>query len=414
MEFKFPDVGEGIHEGVIVTWLKEPGDEIKEDEPICEVETDKAVVEIPSPADGILGKRFHEVGETVHVGEVLVEIETGEATEAPSEEPIKEEAKPEEQDSANVVGSLEDADDLKEEKLDLTSKSTTKASESIKALPYVRRLATDLNVDLESVKASGKNGEITVEDIKAAANLANPKTTNKPSVTISNPEYGNERSEDLSPMRKAIAKNMMASQSSSAQLTHFDEIYMDSLAERRAKEKPQAEEKGIKLTYLAYIIEAVIKACEEFEQFNAAYDTTNEKLLIKEYYNVGVAVDTEAGLIVPVIKNAEKLSVLGIAEQITELAGKARDRKLKPEDMKDSTFTVTNYGSIGGKFATPILNPPNLISIGLGRFDKKLELVEGQLTEHTVLPLSLTYDHQIIDGADAARFVNKLKELLEQ
>ena len=409
MEFKFPDVGEGIHEGVIVTWLKEPGDEIKEDEPICEVETDKAVVEIPSPAAGILSKRFHEVGETVNVGEVLVEIDTG---EEPTQE--KQEEAPE-QDSANVVGSLEDADNIQEEELDLSKKPSDAKTQTVKVLPYVRRLATDLGVDLNTIKGTGNNGEITKDDVKNAASLASPEqnTETPPTAAISNPQYGNEREEQLSPMRKAIAKNMMASQSASAQLTHFDEIYMDSLAEKRAKEKPQAEEKGIKLTYLPYIIEAVIKACEEFEQFNAAYDHKNQKLVIKEYYNVGVAVDTEAGLVVPVVKNAEKLSVLGLAEAVNDLAGKARDRKLKPDEMQGSTFTVTNFGSIGGKFATPILNYPNLISIGLGRFDKKLELVDGQPVERTVLPLSLTYDHQIIDGADAARFVNKLKELLE-
>jgi pyruvate dehydrogenase E2 component (dihydrolipoamide acetyltransferase) len=413
MEFKFPDVGEGIHEGVIVTWLKEPGDAIKEDEPICEVETDKAVVEIPSPAAGTLGKRFHEVGETVNVGEVLVEIITEEKIQTNQSETIQEEVKQEPADSGNVVGALVDADTIKDEILDLTSKPSKQQSNKIQALPYVRRMATDLDVDLNTIKGTGSNGEITIEDVKSSIGNISSNKDKKPSAEINTPQYGNEREEDLSQMRKAIAKNMMASKSASAQLTHFDEIYVDKLGEVRAQQKPLAEEKGIKLTYLPFIIEGVIKACEEFEIFNAAYDSQNQKLVVKEYYNIGIAVDTEGGLVVPVIKNAEKLSILGLAEAITDLATKAKDKKLKLEDMKDSTITITNYGSIGGKFATPILNYPNLVSIGLGRFEKKLELVEGIPTERTILPLSMTYDHQIIDGADAARFVNKVKEILE-
>lgn len=416
MEFKFPDVGEGIHEGVIVTWLKEIGEEVDEDEPIVEVETDKAVVEIPSPAKGKIKKRYHEVGDTVNVGEVLVEFEVEGQAQKEVEQNEEDKEETQEADSTGVVGALEDADSIQEEKLDLSSQTTNKEenSNAIKALPFVRKFAEELNIDLNTIKPSGKNGEITIEDVKAKLQIHTQSQPKQTSTTkFSTPEYGKETKEKLTPIRKAIATNMTASLSHTAQLTHFDEVIFDNTIKKREADKPESESKGIKLSFLPYIIEAIKLALKDFPTFNASFDEQNEEIVIKDYINLGVAVDTDAGLMVPVIKNIENLDKYEIAKQINDLAERARIRKLKPEEMRDSTITITNYGSIGGTFATPILNYPNLVNIGIGRSYSKLVLEDGKPKEITILPISLTYDHQIIDGANAARFTNKLKEILE-
>jgi pyruvate dehydrogenase E2 component (dihydrolipoamide acetyltransferase) len=435
MIFNFPDVGEGIHEGVIVTWLKKVGDEIKEDEPIVEVETDKAVVEIPSPTSGKLTKIYYEVGQTAIVHTPLCDIQTANEatnntitpTEAPTTEKTAEAA-----DSGNVVGSLEDADSIPKsnfDPLDFSSYqagSTPNTTNSLatnsepKILPKIRKLATDLKVDLTKVTATGQNNTVTEQDII----LASQKSTTDSTATISKEsapkfkfslsEYGSERVEPLTTVRKAIANNMMNSFKYSAQVTHSDDLIVTALVAKREAMKPEAESKGVKLTFLSFITQAILKTLQEpdFNKLNASYDFENQNIIYHDFINLGVAVDTEHGLIVPVIKNAEKMDLWTIAESIVELAEKAKNKKVSLEDIKDSTITITNYGSIGGKYATPVLNYPNLINIGIGKFDQKVSVIDGQIHTDTVLPLSLTYDHQIIDGAEAARFVNRLQENL--
>jgi pyruvate dehydrogenase E2 component (dihydrolipoamide acetyltransferase) len=206
---------------------------------------------------------------------------------------------------------------------------------------------------------------------------------------------------------------MIQSFAFTAQVTHFQEIDVTNLVKKREIMKPESESKNIKLTFLAFILEALIKTLNEFPKFNASYDHINQNLIIKQYINLGIAVDTENGLMVPVIKNAEKLDIWELATGITDLAEKAKNKKIELADLKDSTITITNFGSIGGKFATPILNYPNLANIGIGKFENQLHMNEnGQIETKTICPLSITYDHQIIDGAETARFTNYLAKIL--
>ncbi len=436
MIFNFPDVGEGIHEGVIVTWLKKVGDEIKEDEPIVEVETDKAVVEIPSPTSGKLTKIYYEVGQTAIVHTPLCDIQTvneAEAAPASTTSPANPTASAtpavQPADSGNVVGSLEDADSMPKSNFDpldfssyqsgntIKSTNPTATSTEPKILPKIRKLATDLKVDLSKVTATGANNTVTEQDVLALTNSnQNLQTTKEalPKFKFSLSEYGTERVEPLTTVRKAIASNMMNSFKYSAQVTHSDDLVVTALVAKRESMKPEAEAKGVKLTFLSFIIEAILKTLKEseFQKLNASYDFVNQNLIYHDFINLGVAVDTEHGLIVPVIKNVEKLDIWAIAQNIVDLAEKAKNKKVALEDIKDSTITVTNYGSIGGKYATPVLNYPNLINIGIGKFDQKVSYIDGQIRTDTILPLSLTYDHQIIDGAVAARFVNRLQENL--
>lgn len=446
MIFNFPDVGEGIHEGVIVTWLKKVGDEIKEDEPIVEVETDKAVVEIPSPTSGKLTKIYYEVGQTAIVHTPLCDIQTvneAEAAPASTTSPANPAASPTPSvnpnetkppaDSGNVVGSLEDADSMPKSNFDPLDFSSYQSGNTIKStnptatntepkiLPKIRKLATDLKVDLSKVIATGANNTVTEQDVILASQKNTTDSTTVittkdalPKFKFSLSEYGTERVEPLTTVRKAIASNMMNSFKYSAQVTHSDDLVVTTLVAKRESMKPEAEAKGVKLTFLSFIIEAILKTLKEseFQKLNASYDFVNQNLIYHDFINLGVAVDTEHGLIVPVIKNVEKLDIWAIAQNIVDLAEKAKNKKVSLEDIKDSTITITNYGSIGGKYATPVLNYPNLINIGIGKFDQKVSYIDGQIHTDTFLPLSLTYDHQIIDGAVAARFVNRLQENL--
>jgi len=372
MQFKFPDVGEGIHEAKIVHINVKSGDHIKKDDVICEVETDKSVVEIPAPFDGVIKEIPHQIGDEIKVGDTLLEYETEQAT---NKQTVNEETPKKE---GNVVGSLDDADDTNFD-LDFSNYEANKSAAPEKTLDRASLEKTSIEEPSE-IKT---DKEITT--------------------------YQNSSIEELSSTRKAIAKNMRETKSNSVTVTHFDEIICDSIIEKREALKKA----GIKVSYLSLIIEAYCKTLKEFPKFNATYHQTDEKLEIFKDINMAVAVDSEKGLMVPVIKNCENLNAEGINEAIIELANKAKEGKLQISDMQNSTVCITNYGSIGGKFATPVLNPGNLINLGIGRMEEKICFHDNHLHSHPYIPVSLSYDHQIIDGADAARFLNKLGEFID-
>jgi len=372
MQFKFPDVGEGIHEAKIVHINVKSGDHIKKDDVICEVETDKSVVEIPAPFDGVIKEIPHQIGDEIKVGDTLLEYETEQAT---NKQTVNEETPKKE---GNVVGPLDAADDTNFD-LDFSNYEANKSAAPEKTLDRASLEKTSIEEPSE-IKT---DKEITT--------------------------YQNSSIEELSSTRKAIAKNMRETKSNSVTVTHFDEIICDSIIEKREALKKE----GIKVSYLSLIIEAYCKTLKEFPKFNATYHQTDEKLEIFKDINMAVAVDSEKGLMVPVIKNCENLNAEGINEAIIELANKAKEGKLQISDMQNSTVCITNYGSIGGKFATPVLNPGNLINLGIGRMEEKICFHDNHLHSHPYIPVSLSYDHQIIDGADAARFLNKLGEFID-
>jgi pyruvate dehydrogenase E2 component (dihydrolipoamide acetyltransferase) len=404
-EFKFPDIGEGITEGEIVEWLVKEGDYVEEHQAVGKIETDKAVAEIPSPARGYILKINHKPGETVKVGEVLFIIGDRKEILQKKEKPVVKSA---------VVGYLEEAPEISDERVALKKLQEalpTKESDQILAMPATRKLANDLGIDLAKITGSGKEGRITEEDVKNAKGIEIPE----PEIKIEKKFdfYGYIEHIPLKGVRKSIAKKMIESVTHAAHVTHIDEADVTQLWHIREREKKIAEMKGIHLTFLPFIVKAIVHALKDFPFVNSGLDEENQEIILKKYYNIGIAVDTEDGLIVPVVKEADAKSILEISKEIDELAKKARERKLDLQDMKGGTFTITNIGSIRGIFATPIINYPEAAILALGRIYDKL-VVEGEkVYKKKVLPLSLSFDHRIFDGAYAAKFVDIVVKHLE-
>ena len=398
-EFKFPDVGEGITEGEIVKWFVKEGDEVKEHQALGEIETDKAIVEMPSPYSGIVLKIAIKEGDTVKVGDILVVI--GEKGEKLAE--VKEEIKKEpEVKPAGVVGYLEEAP---EEEIKPTS-------QEVLATPAVRKLAKELNVDLSTIKGSGPGGRITEDDLKKPKK-ADEEEAPGLKVTRKYDMWGYVDRIPLKGIRKIISEHMTKSAFTAPHVTHFDDIDATKLSEARDEMKKEAEMKGIKLTYLPFVIKAVIAALKQYPRINASLDDENETVIVKKYYNIGIAVDTEAGLMVPVIKGVDKKHIYDIGREANELAEKCRNRTVDLMDLKGGSFTITNIGSIGGLYATPIINYPEVAILMTGKMHEKLVLEDDKIKVKKIMPLSLSFDHRVIDGADAARFVNTVKQYLE-
>ena len=436
-EFKFPDVGEGITEGEIVKWKVKPGDMVKVDEVLAEVETDKAVVEIPSPKAGKIVKIFGKEGDIINVGDTLVEIdETGKAEvkeeaaaegtvpkakeiEKPSKEgamPAKEEkpakplveekAPPKKPKGASVVGVLEEAPD--EEEVKEVKKEHVEKKKIVSATPAARKLAEEKGVDLSAIKGTGPESVITEKDIGASAAAA-PKAKHVRKYDL----WGYVDRQPFKGMRKSIARHMEESVAKTAPVTHMDEADVTELWGVRNKEKGVAEKQGIKLTFLPFVIKAVIAGLKEHPMLNSELDEENENIILKKYYNIGIAIDTGNGLVVPVIKGADEKSILQLAKEIEALAQKTRDRKIDPGDLKGGSFSITNWGSIGGRHGTPIIKYPECAILGIGRIFEKVVMIKGNITTRKILPISVTFNHKITDGAEAARFTNVVIQHLE-
>ena len=377
-DFVLPDLGEGITEGEIRRWIVKEGDAVEEHQTVLEIETDKAVVEVPSPKKGKVLKINKDIGEIAKVGEVLMTIlEAGEAAE---EKPKEERPK-----SVSVVGVLPEEE------------------EEILATPAVRALAKELGVKLETIKGSGPGGSITKDDV-AEASEKGKKTDD---------QYGAIERIAIKGLRRTLAKNLITSQKTTAFVTGMDEADITELWSLREREKKALIEKGIHLTFLPFFIKAVHHALTEHPLLNASVDEGREEIIIKKYYNIGVAVDTPDGLMVPVIKNADKKTILELASEIQGLSVKARERKIMLEEIKGSTFTITNYGHFGGTFATPIINYPDIAILGIGKISDKPWVKDGKIVIRKILPLSLTFDHRVTDGVDSARFLSKVIQYLE-
>lgn len=401
-EFKFPDVGEGITEGELVSWKVKEGDAINEHDPLCEIETDKAVVEIPSPKAGIVLKLHHKPGDTVKVGEVLVTI--GEAGEAAKSEA----GKGEKQESVSVVGELpKEAEVLQRRE----ERSERQEGKDILAMPAVRKLARELGIDIAAVRGTGTDGRITEDDVRAAAKKGADEEREAPAgikVTRKYDMYGYIERVPLKGVRKVIAERM-AQSSLIPHVTHMDEADVTRLAERREREN--AGGKGIHLTFVPFVIRAVVAALKDHPYLNASLE--GEEIVLKKYYNISIAVDAPDGLMVPVIKIADSKTVLQLAAEAGGLAKKAADRSLDLADMKGGTFTITNVGALGGTHATPLINPPEVAILATGRIADRPMARNGNMEIRKVMPLSLSFDHRVVDGAEAARFVNDVKHYLE-
>lgn len=415
--FNFPDIGEGLEEGTIAEWKVKKGQSVESGDALVTMETDKVVTDIPSPKTGVLTRLFGKEGETINVGDALVEIEI-EGVEG--EDAVKEAEKGSdldqvEEEGAGVVGTIEVADNKSVlTASDEGSEEEEKEDEEPKkalATPVSRAMAKDMGIDINKVKGTGPAGRVMKDDIQ---NYAKEQKSGGSQQSSASEQDNKERVEveALSQMRKTIAKNMIESKHNAAHMTVFDEVEISELDRVRKKYKDKYAENGIKLTYLAFIVKATVLALKKFRELNAEMDLENGNMIYKNYYNIGIAVDTDKGLVVPNIKNADKLSVVGIAKEIVSLSEKAREGSLDMDDFKDGTFSITSYGSIGGKFATPVINYPQAGILGIGRISKQPIVKDDKLDIGLVMPLALTADHRIVDGADASRFVNTIMEYL--
>lgn len=390
MDFKLPDIGEGIHEGEIVKWLVKEGDSVSEDQPLVEVMTDKATVEIPSPVKGKIQKIYFKEGETVQVEAVMVAIlEEGAPAAAPSSK--KEELR--EVTEKTVAPKVEVQKPL---------------STDVIAMPAVRKLAKDLGVDLSKVKGTGPAGRITEEDVKKPTHVADRF------VPISIPKLGPEERIPLRGIRRSIAHHLQMSKYYAPHFSYIEEVDMTDLVKLREKKKKEAEEKGIKLTYLSYMVKALIPALKQFPALNASLDETTQEVVLKKYYNIGIAVATPDGLVVPVVKEVDQKSLYEVAGEIVRLSDAVKNHKAKPEEMRGSSFTVTSIGSIGGVFATPIINYPDVAILGVNKITERPVVRSGKVVTRHILYLSLTLDHRVVDGAVAAEFMNALVKILEK
>ncbi|MFD1565129.1 2-oxo acid dehydrogenase subunit E2 [Haloarchaeobius amylolyticus] len=530
-EFELPDVGEGVAEGELVSWLVDAGDEVSEDQPVAEVETDKALVEVPAPVDGTVRELHVEEGEVVPVGTVIISFDVAGETEAePTEAAAETEASEPVDDTAGSPGATgAEAEDV------------TPPDDRVFAPPRVRRMAREEGLDLSQVQGSGPGGRITTADVQAAtgdsAGAATDQTqsqsaeapesdaepgdsrststgadsgvveepaaegeTPAPSpqrteattqiesadreTTLAAPatrriaeeegvdidavpatderdgeafvtpeavrEYAEaqrqaqeadreaveagepvgtkgtefepgerERREPFRGVRKTIAEAMVESKYSAPHVTHHDEVDVTALVDARETLKSRAEEKGIRLTYMPFIMKAVVAALKEYPEMNAVIDEENDEIVYRDYYNIGVATATDVGLMVPVVDDADRKGLLQLSSEMNELVQTARDRTISPEDLRGSTFTITNVGGIGGEYATPIINYPEAGILAIGEIKRKPRVVTDadgteSIEPRSVMTLSLSFDHRLVDGAVGARFTNTVMEYLEQ
>ncbi len=417
-DFKFSDVGEGLHEGVILEWHFKEGDTVKEGELLVVIETDKVNAELTAPVSGVIKKLGAQVGQMIHVGETLVLIDDGTGGDVPEASAPAEEVKTEaagegEENEQGVIGEIEVSSAVMASSNEGISAAPTQTQTATKALatPAARKLARDLGVDINTVTGSGAHGRVMKEDIIAASGSASTQTFAAPKVSIS--KEGNVEVVPITKLRKAIVSAMTRSKQIIPHTVLINELEVDQLVELRQSLKNQELYADVKITYMPFIMKAVVKALQAFPVFNSSFDQENDQVVLKKFYNLGMAVDTPDGLIVPVVKNADDLTIVGLAKETRRLAELTRDRKVQLADLKDATFSITNFGSIGVPFGTPIINHPEVAILGVGNITRKPVVRGDQVVPGYVMPLSLAVDHRIIDGADAGRFLNLVKQLLE-
>ena len=409
--FNLPKAGEGITEGEIVKWNKTVGDSISEDEVLLEVQNDKLIQDVPSPVSGTISKILVEEGSVANVGQAIAEISV-EGMPVVSESSVEADTKVE-----TPQPQVE------------TKKTASIVGGRVLAMPSVRQLARDLDVDITQVSGSGKHGHITkadVESFKSAPEVVSvevkdsketPVSTTpeaKPSIEpVSIAQSDRTTREKMSATRRAISSAMVTSKAHAPHVTLFEEVEVSKLLDHRKKFKEVAEVSDIKLTYLAYMTKAVVTVLRKYPILNASVDESSDEIVYKHYYNVGIAVDTDHGLYVPNVKDADSKGIFTIAKEISELAEKTHNKELTMPEMTDGSTTISNIGSAWGMWFTPIINYPEVSIFGMGRIEKKpIVLDDGSLGVGNIMYLSLSFDHRIIDGSVAQKAINELKRLL--
>jgi len=466
-QIKLPNLGENIESGDVLSILVSEGDVVKADQDLLEIETDKATMPIPSPDAGKIIKILVAEGDTVSVGAPIMEIEAAAASEAPAKKkdapaekqavaerpapPAKSAARKEKQEVAEEEDEAPpkkaapkkaavEADDLEVEdepaprpKPNKPAKAPTKTATdddeedvdvssdghaSAAAGPAVRRLARQLGVDLRLVRPTGDAGRITADDVRTFVRETNEQVAAgaprgvKPPGSPDTDDYGPIRTEKLSRLLQTIARNMIESVTTIAQLTNFDDADVTELEDMREQSKADYAARNIKLTAMPFLIKAVASSLKRHPMLNASVDLEENKITYKEYVNIGIAVDTERGLIVPVMRDVDRKSISQIASELDRLAKKVRDGDFTVDELRGGTFTISNLGSVGGTYSTPIINPPQVGILLAGRSCIVPQIVEDAVEPRLMMPLSLTYDHRLVDGAAAARFLNEVKGFL--
>lgn len=402
-EFRLPDIGEGVVEGEVVKWHVKPGDTLREDQPMVEVMTDKATVEIPSPKAGVVKEIRAAEGSMCPVGAVMLVIEeAGGAGKAASKAPEPATAKAvETRPPANVISMRQNA--------------APSSGGKVLATPATRKLARDLGVDLATVRATGPNGRVTHDDVRAAQSGGYSAATATARAYQPLPTHA-EATDERIPfrgVRKKIAENMHRSRQTAAHFTYVEECDMTELVALRKRAKGRAEERGIKLSFLPFIIKAVCAGLKKFPVVNSTLDEAKQEIVLRKRYHIGVAAASEAGLLVVVVRDADQKSLFQIAAELDELSEKAKQGKASRDELTGSTFTISSLGTLGGVLATPIINFPEVAILGVHKIKPTPVVRDGQITVRDVMNLSISLDHRIVDGYEGAQFLQHVIELLQ-
>ena len=397
-EFKLPDIGEGVHEGEVVKWFVREGDAVKENDPMVEVMTDKVTVQIPSPVTGKILQLRAKEGEVVKVGSTLVVF--GEAGEVPAPMPAPPIRSPLPPAPATRSGSP-------------PVPSVPVPSGDVLAAPAVRRLVKELNVNLAAVRGSGPQGRLTEDDVRKAARGPAMGAAAAPAPAVAVTPRGAEERIPIHGLRKRIFDKMAKSNITAAHFTYVDEVDMTEIVHLRDHLKASADRKGIKLTFLPFFIKAIIAALKEFPALNASVDDERQEIVIKRYYNVGIATATDEGLTVTVVHDADRKDLWDLATEVERLSNAARDKKLTLAEVQGSTFTITSLGKEGGIFATPIINWPEVAILGIHKIEKRPVVRNDQIVIRDMMYLSCSFDHRIVDGHIGAAFVQNVRNNLE-
>ncbi|HVR34255.1 MAG TPA: 2-oxo acid dehydrogenase subunit E2 [Methylomirabilota bacterium] len=431
MDVKLPNLGEGADSGTVVNLLVNEGDEIKQDQPILELENEKAVASIPSTASGRVSKVHVKSGDKVSVGQKLISVEgDGGKDKSGDAKEEKEEKKP----SAKARQSKEpepdeDQEEDQEEQESETETETESGDEKSQsgpepaASPSTRKIALQLGIDLRRVRGSESGGRIVMADLKAYIQGLQKRATQSkggrdstkapPAESVDFSKWGGILKKPMSQLRQVISRRMSESWTTIPHVTQFDEADITAVLDLRKKFAADYDKQNARLTLTSFALKAVVAALKKHPIFNSSIDEAAGEIIIKEYHHIGLAVDTDAGLLVPVIRDVDKKSLLELSKDVVAVAEKARDRKLSSDDMKGGTFTISNQGGIGGAHFTPIVNKPEVAILGLGRGAWKAVVKDQQIVQRMMLPLGLSYDHRVIDGATAARFITDLVAALE-
>jgi 2-oxoglutarate dehydrogenase E2 component (dihydrolipoamide succinyltransferase) len=401
IDIKVPSLGESVTEATIARWYKNIGESVTIDEPLLELETDKVTLEVPAPVTGQLSEIKVNDGDTVEVGAILGTIIEGAAAEKKTEAPVKKEVIIE-------TPAVEATKPIEPEKIEDKIESISVSND---LSPAVRKIVSENNININEISPSGKNGRITKED--ALNSLSSQSTKVETDINLKSTS-NNKLTErvTMSRLRRTIAKRLKDAQNTAAILTTFNEVDMSELIKVRSEYKEFFEKKhGVKLGFMSFFVKACITALKEIPEVNAEIE--NDDIIYKNYYNIGVAVGTDQGLVVPVVRNADQLTVAEIEKEISNLGKKARDGKLSISDMQDGTFTISNGGVYGSLMSTPIINPPQAGVLGMHKIQERPIAIDGEVVVRPMMYLALSYDHRLIDGKAAVTFLVRVKESLE-